>query len=126
MNKATNLCQSRRSRKNSTKGSRKFVEKFPNKNWQCQICNSVNDVSQYFCVQCYIDLNYYAYVNNHMFVTHDNSYMQTYYKVAEREDDASDDSRSDDNDSHESEQMALEFVEQLLVDEWTQVSPYFY
>lgn len=61
-----------------------------------------------------------------MFVTHDNSYMQTYYKVAEREDDASDDSRSDDNDSHESEQMALEFVEQLLVDEWTQVSPYFY
>lgn len=52
-----------------------------------------------------------------MFVTHDNSYMQTYYKVAEREDDASDDSRSDDNDSHESEQMALEFVEQLLVDE---------
>lgn len=49
-----------------------------NTKWECRICQSQNDASYAFCVQCYLGLHYYSYVNMHMFVESDNSFQELY------------------------------------------------
>lgn len=47
--------------------------------WQCGVCSQLYDRSQDYCLSCLNSLYYYCYVNNQMFVTKDDSYLQLYY-----------------------------------------------
>lgn len=56
----------------------RYQEK-PNVEWQCQVCAQKYDQSQQYCMACVQSLYYYCYVNNQMFVTKDDSYLEIYY-----------------------------------------------
>lgn len=77
--------QRQKPRKYSENGTRRFREKPINEKWQCRICQTMNEASYAFCVQCYLGLHYYAYVNMHMFVESDYSYEQVYYQTQSRD-----------------------------------------
>lgn len=77
--------QGQKPRKYSENTSRRFKEKPVDEKWQCRICQAMNESSYAFCVQCYMGLHYYAYVNMHMFVEGDYSYEQVYYQAQDRD-----------------------------------------
>lgn len=74
MPKRNSAKKSDKQRKYSVGSSKRFVEKVQDAKWECRICQHLNESSYAFCVQCYLGLHYYAYVNMHMFVASDNSY----------------------------------------------------
>lgn len=47
--------------------------------WQCGICHEKYDRTQNYCLSCMQSLYYYCYINNQMFVTNDDSYLDLYY-----------------------------------------------
>jgi len=57
----------------------RYQEK-PRTEWQCQVCSQKYDQSQQYCMTCIQSLYYYCYVNNQMFVTKDDSYLEIYYQ----------------------------------------------
>lgn len=64
--------------KESNEPEKRYKEKEKLK-WECRICHSLNDDYNAYCVQCYLGLHYYAYVNMHMFVARDTSFEEIYY-----------------------------------------------
>lgn len=60
-------------------GNKVRYQEKPNAEWHCQVCNQKYDQSQQFCLSCVQSLYYYCYVNNQMFVTKDDSYLEIYY-----------------------------------------------
>lgn len=80
--------------KKQTKGLRKYSHegarskvRYQEKamNWQCGVCGEVYDQSQDFCLGCTQSLYYYCYINNQMFVTKDDSYLEYYYHIPNQE-----------------------------------------
>ena len=47
--------------------------------WQCSVCSEKHDGAQNYCTGCMQSLYYYCYINNQMFVTSDDSYLDLYY-----------------------------------------------
>jgi hypothetical protein len=47
--------------------------------WQCGVCSQAYDQTQTYCLNCMQSLYYYCYINNQMFVTNDDSYLDLYY-----------------------------------------------
>jgi len=60
-------------------GNKVRYQEKPNAQWLCQVCNQKYDQSQQYCMTCVQSLYYYCYVNNQMFVTKDDSYLEIYY-----------------------------------------------
>ena len=84
--------------------------------WKCGVCHESYDRSQNYCVGCLQSLYYYCYINNQMFVTNDDSYLQLYY--TQPMDDLSSCSQNSENDVlQEEKQQGVNFdwVEDLLV-----------
>jgi len=48
--------------------------------WKCGVCEQIYSSSQNFCLSCYQSLYYFSYINNQLFVTKDDSYLQLYYQ----------------------------------------------
>ena len=69
---------SEKNQKETIEHEKKYKEKQISK-WECRICHSLNEDSNPYCIQCYLGLHYYAYVNMHMFVARDTSYEEIYY-----------------------------------------------
>lgn len=47
--------------------------------WRCRVCHNSYNRNEAFCLSCFQDLYYYCYVNNNIFVTKDNSYLEIYF-----------------------------------------------
>ena len=58
-----------------TKKDLKYREKTFCTHWSCQVCGSLNDQANVYCANCLQNLYYYNYINRHMFVEKDESYL---------------------------------------------------
>jgi hypothetical protein len=47
--------------------------------WRCAVCEQVYDQNSQYCLSCYQSLYYFSYINNQLFVTKDDSYLETYF-----------------------------------------------
>lgn len=68
-------------RKTSYEESRtkvKYQEK-PSTQWRCGVCEQIYEENQMYCVSCYQTLYYFSFINNSMFVTKDDSYLETFF-----------------------------------------------
>lgn len=61
--------------------NKKYVEKQLCEEWTCQICASLNSIRDVYCQNCLQTLYYYNYVNAHLFVQKDESYLQFYEPI---------------------------------------------
>jgi hypothetical protein len=59
------------------KKDQKYREKIICTDWSCQVCGSLNNQMNVYCANCLQNLYYYNYINRHMFVSKDDSYMQS-------------------------------------------------
>lgn len=62
----------------------KYQEKVTEK-WTCQICNSLHEAHEVYCMDCYQELYYYCYINNTFFVAKDEAYLSMYHPAEEKE-----------------------------------------
>ena len=58
---------------------RRLRDKCKEDKWTCSVCCNQNEPEEPMCVQCFICLHYYWYVNSSMFVAHDDAYLETFY-----------------------------------------------
>jgi hypothetical protein len=56
----------------------RYQEK-PAGEWKCGVCDRKYDQNQTYCESCYQELFYYCYINNQLFVTKDDSYLEIYF-----------------------------------------------
>lgn len=90
----------------------KYQEKMVTE-WQCAVCNEKYDRTHNYCLSCLQSLYYYCYINNQMFVTHDDSYLGMYYTMpAEDLSSCSEGSEISEEDNEKG--VNLEWVENLL------------
>jgi hypothetical protein len=54
--------------------------------WRCSVCEQVYDQNSQYCLACYQSLYYFSYINNQLFVTKDDSYLETYFQQHNDED----------------------------------------
>jgi hypothetical protein len=47
--------------------------------WKCGVCERAYSNNETFCESCYQELFYYYYINNQLFVTKDDSYLEIYF-----------------------------------------------
>lgn len=70
-----NTKKTNKNKQRQTKKDFKYREKPLSFDWACQVCGSLNNQMNIYCVNCLQTLYYYNYINKHMFVEKDESYM---------------------------------------------------
>lgn len=102
-----NQKKSSKPKSKSAHHNKKYVQKQLINEWTCQVCASLNSNANVYCQNCLQTLYYYNYVNAHLFVEKDESYLQFYEPIevkrkyswatndTEEDDDGLDDSHDD-------------------------------
>jgi hypothetical protein len=70
-----------KNKQKNNKKDQKYREKYIVTDWSCQVCGSLNNQMNVYCANCLQTLYYYNYINKHMFVEKDESYLQFYEPI---------------------------------------------
>ena len=83
--------------------------------WRCSVCEQVYDQNSQYCLSCYQSLYYFSYINNQLFVTKDDSYLETYFHQHLEQPSSESFSLEEEGSEASSEEVNLNWVESLLM-----------
>lgn len=86
--------------------------------WQCQVCSQKYQQGEDYCLSCFQNLYYYCYINNQLFVTKDDAYLEIYYQQRPAIELSFSSDSSSENEGSEAEpadEINLDWVESLLL-----------